>query len=227
MQCDQLERRINHHLDRRNDPRCDAEISVHVANCQSCGRLIRGYEALLLGVDLVAGDLGAGAEPEERFVERTVQTVCRPSRAWGRQLKLLAMGLAAALLIALGPTLLSRIGSFDATDDPRQAPVRDVAVRDELPTQPENDLLPELLPEDVAKIVLQVTGRELASLPQTVRRVATHPETDRLVGHIRPLTEPMSATWDALMRTLPDAPSTPSNPETDTGYVQWTKNTIV
>jgi hypothetical protein len=212
MRCDQLPARIDELLDRRLEVSSDAEIAAHVATCSCCARIVRGYDALILGVDLLAG-----AEPEDQFVERTVATIRQRGRAASGLRGLMAIAIAAVLLIAIGPSLLSILG-LRHNLGPRA--VENGGQKDSALTRAGLPLPTGLSTEALAKL-MQETGRGLASLPQAVRRVAKHPETDRIVGHIRPLTESVGATWDALMRSLPGATPSDSIEETDTGYVRW------
>lgn len=49
MRCSQLETRLNELLDRRDDPRSNAEIAAHTAACPRCRRLTSAYVAVALG----------------------------------------------------------------------------------------------------------------------------------------------------------------------------------
>lgn len=51
MRCSRLETRLNDLLDRRADPRSDAELVAHAAECPRCRRLTDAYVALVRGAD--------------------------------------------------------------------------------------------------------------------------------------------------------------------------------
>src|SRR5436190_1832044 len=61
MRCSQLETRLNDLLDRREDPRLDAEMAAHTARCRRCRRVVAAYAALAEGTAALA---------EESFVGR-------------------------------------------------------------------------------------------------------------------------------------------------------------
>jgi hypothetical protein len=210
MQCDQLQRHIDAILDCRGEFGSDAQLVSHLAGCPPCRQLVAAYEAMLLGTELLTG-----AEPGERFVEQTVASAdlrraARTSRRW------VAAAAIAASLLAVFFTWRVTSSALPDTRGPAGSPR--IARSDGLKHQ---DLRDELTIETVARMC-QATGQNLAVLPQTVRRVASLPGTDRIVGPIRPLTEPMEAAWEVLLRAWPgEAAPAADSPEQDTSLVRW------
>ena len=87
---------------------------------------------------------------------------------------------------------------------------------------------------DIALIDIMMPGEDGLSLAGFIRATSKVPvilvtakaeETDRIVGHVRPFTDPVGATWQALLRAWPGA-TTPTSavsdgPATDTSLIQW------
>ena len=213
MQCDHLQQRLDELLDRRAELRADSDIAAHVADCPTCRRVVGSYEAMLLGLDILAG-----FEPEERCTARNAPTAGRlrgavASRPW----HLAALATAMVIAVAMAPWWFSWQSSSNGSaagilpSEQESRPFSGLAsmTRDELYAQ-------------AMGRAMQVTGRNLAYFPEAVKRVAQHPETDRIVGHIRPLTEPVSTAWEVLLRTWPNSSRNgPEIPESDTSFVRW------
>ena len=212
MQCEQLQQRLDDLLDRREDVRSDAQIASHAAACVACERLVGAYESMLLGIDLLGG-----TELEDQFVSRTVDSMDRRRRraALGRRI-LAAAAIGAAVLVAVGIS-----GWWDRGPASGESQRSHADRRAERGIHSAAHVAADSSPQAVAK-VLHATGRNLATLPATVRRVAAHPKTNQIVGPMRPLAEPFGATWEVLLRACSGGP-TPATviPEADTGYIHW------
>lgn len=210
MQCDQLRHRIDELLDDRLDLSSDDEVAKHVAACGTCRGLVEAYRAMLLGVDLMADN-----EPSERFVKQTVARHGRRMRS-GRKWALAALAVAAALAVLAVPLRFSWQGNPPPGLSGRQ---NHLSQKGQSATH--SAVVDELYAKAMGR-ALQMTGRKLAYLPDTVRSVASHPEADRIVGHFRPLTAPVGTAWEVLLRSWTGEPQHAAEiPAVDTSFVRW------
>jgi hypothetical protein len=218
MRCDQLQRHIDELLDRREDLRSDGPLQAHLAACPACLRLAHAYEAMILGVEVLGevepapllvrqGSVAASGWVEPNTLRRATFPHYLP-----------AMIVAASLLLmaVISWRMLEKGPSSGVVATPKdQADSASFS----------SAFLDQLAVTLALKQVCHTTGQEIAVLPYTVRRVASLPETDRIVSHVRPFTDPFGATWQVLLRAWPGT-TTPTSavsdgPETDTSQIHW------
>lgn len=204
MQCDQLQQHIDGLLDRREEWRSDGRLVAHLADCPSCRRLADAYETMLLAVEL-RGTLEPGELVGKPLDDRG--NVPAPGRR----------GAAIALAVAASMLVIVLFGRFLRSTPHSDSANSRSGLADSAPTSP---LLGESATAEVVGSACHSTGQQLADLPQTVRRVASLPGTDPIVGHIRPFTDPVGATWHILLRAWPGATTpTAAIPDTDTSLL--------
>ena len=199
MKCDAFEDRLNELLDERRHPESDAPLIEHVRRCAGCRETLAAHEALFDGLE--SRNLPS---PEAALAERVVAALPERRSIAGTVLKWgLPLGLAAALLLALRPLLL------DAPPPAAPTPPAETIV-DGAPVAAQPDQLAQFNDSQVNDsqeqylTMIRMTGHAMATLPNTVRRVAT-PANDN--SPVAPLTNSFSAALDALRRTLPSKTS--------------------
>ena len=199
MKCDAFEERLQDLLDARASLDADPQLAAHARQCPACRETLALYEALDDGLES-----RSQPEPSPQLVDGVfdrLTTGPRPTRKlWPL---VVPIGLAAALLIAVRPLV------FNA-EQPAAAPQPPQNVWTDSPAP---DALPmELIAGDPSQeqylSMIRLTGQAMATLPDTVRRVAA-PADDSPVA---PLTSSFSAALDALRSTLPSKP-TPASGE--------------
>jgi hypothetical protein len=213
MHCDQLQQCIDELLDRREDLSTSAPLQEHLTACPACQRLAAAYDAMLLGVEL-SGHIEQESLASLRIADRK-RISANPGKMFsaGRPYWLVAASIAATLVfIVVSGRLLTRGPQVTEPGNPSEVAVSTAG------TVPQRDGLTVLTLERFC----HSTGQGLAVLPQAVRRVASLPETEGIVGHIRPFTEPVGATWEVLLRAWPGTASpTAVVPESDTSLIYW------
>lgn len=106
MRCEEFESRLNEILDRRRNPRSDAELSLHAASCLECGDLLAGYQSLLAGFkrrEVVA-------PPDSIAANVRLQLGQKRGRGMWRQRAPLALVAAALVAVAILPGLRNGMG---------------------------------------------------------------------------------------------------------------------
>ena len=86
------------------------------------------------------------------------------------------------------------------------------------PVNPGHSLI---IPRSHAPNLMASDDADLAAVMKTVRRVASYPGTDVIVGPIRPLASPVGAAWEVILRTWHGPQSGTEIPEADTSFVHW------
>ena len=213
MQCEELEIRIHELLDRRELPGDDPAVAAHAAVCTECGELVAACKAMLDGVEALPMP-----DPSEQFVasvlDRAADSAAVRRRSSGHLLSIAAsLAVAASLLIAFA--------FWWQRQEPNPAGPSDIATSND--RQPEPTAIVKLFPEQLQSEQIHglclTTGHNIATLPQTVRRVASSPDGSGLAGRIRPVTRPMGFAIGILKRTLPAGTEKTSDADHDTGWI--------
>lgn len=117
MQCREFEDRLNLLLDERRPPGGDPLLAEHAQSCETCGQLLAGHEALLMGVShwkrhrapRPAGDFSRRVVADVVAADLVAAEVVRPSRqAWLVAACLVAT--AAAVLLAVSIAAWNSLG---------------------------------------------------------------------------------------------------------------------
>jgi hypothetical protein len=118
VRCEEFESRLNQILDRRRNPRSDAELSLHAASCPECGDLLAGYQALFAGFkrrDCVA-------LPDAMPARVRLQLGQNRGRAAWRQRAPLALIAASLVVAAILPGLWNGVGRTPAASQEKSTP---------------------------------------------------------------------------------------------------------
>ena len=111
MRCEEFELRLNEILDRRRNPRSDAELWLHATSCPDCGDLLAGYQALFAGFKRRE----VAAEPEALAARVRLQLGPHRGRGAWRDRAPLALIAAALVVVAILPGLWNGVGRTPAT----------------------------------------------------------------------------------------------------------------
>lgn len=206
MKCEKFEQRLNEQLDERRCWDDDPQLAEHAARCAGCRELLSLYDTLFDGLDA-----RSTPEPDDRFALGVLEKMSeRPHRARSLLQIVLPLAIAAAVLVALRPML-------NSSESPSGAPNDQI-----VETAPGTAGVPEIALYDPTSeqylTVIRLTGRAMATLPNTVRRAT---DDSPMVEGIRPLTYSFSAALDALRRTLPSKPSASPGVETSSSSSLW------
>ena len=215
MDCPDAIARLNALLDDRQFDVFDGRLADHLRNCPACADHASGCRLTLVGVDALRE---VNVPPMSNdFAERVVgaaRLTPRDRRAERQAggLFVAAMAVAAALLVAAWP-----IAGRRSVDEPPE-PVHQVTLHQSRELQ-----APVVLPAiDTPRYreMLVATGRNLATIPATVRRATTGTEREGLTDTLRPVATSVGNTLEALLELLPPAERRAEMPNGDTGFYE-------
>ncbi|MEX2114831.1 MAG: hypothetical protein WD845_16680 [Pirellulales bacterium] len=219
MQCEEFEDRINAVLDERRRPQWDAELSLHCETCGDCRKLAETYDHLLDGFYALA----TPPCPDDLALRVLVdlQNERAPRRRFSRRTAVMAT--AAALLVALGPLVLSQRNSGVATANLEKQTIQVAAALPPKAPLSELPLVPEFLSmtsqesgdpfaglakgtgQGIANVMLFVPGigggKGIMDAPH---KVPDEPSwTEPMSEGLRPITNTVTETFDLLIESLP------------------------
>ena len=218
MNCHEAIDQLNVLLDERQLQRHGGPLAAHLRGCSACRRQAVAYGLLL---DAVEAQRCAGDPPSltADFAERTVQIAWQEPQVPAvpaRHLRRFAVAcaVAAALLLAAWPAMRSTFVDNGA------APKKGTVVH--VPPTPQQlaPSMPRFEEGLLYRDVWVATGRNLATLPVTVRRVAVDPTRLGLTDSILPTATSFGQSIDALFDLLPATAHEAKMPNGDTGFLK-------